>query len=75
MRDHYTMGLLYAEHATFSDPVFQLLNAKGTRLMWQMLLSRAEDDFGIDYDVLEDGPSRARSIGLRNTRSPPPGGR
>ncbi len=49
VRDHYTMGLLYAEHATFSDPVFQLLNAKGTRLMWQMLLSRAEDDFGIEY--------------------------
>ena len=60
VRDHYTMGLLYAEHATFSDPVFQLLNAKGTRLMWRMLLSRAEDDFGIEADVLEDGPSRAR---------------
>ncbi len=60
VRDHYTMGLLYAEHATFSDPVFQLLNAKGTRLMWQMLLSRAEDDFGIEVDILEDGQSRAR---------------
>ncbi len=60
VRDHYTMGLLYAEHATFSDPVFQLLNAKGTRLMWQMLLSRAEDDFGIEFNVLEDSPSRAR---------------
>jgi SnoaL-like domain len=59
VRDHYTMGLLYAEHATFSDPVFQLLNAKGTRLMWQMLLSRAEDDFGIEFNVLEDSPSRA----------------
>jgi uncharacterized lipoprotein len=62
VRDHYTMGLLYAEHATFSDPVFQLLNARGTRLMWQMLLSRAEDDFGIDVDILEDGPSRARIV-------------
>lgn len=60
VRDWYTMSLLYAEHATFSDPVFQLLNAKGTRLMWQMLLSRAQDDFGIEADVLEDGPSRAR---------------
>jgi hypothetical protein len=60
VRDDYTMGLLYAEHATFSDPVFQLLNAKGARLMWQMLISRAEDDFGIDFDVLEDGPSRAK---------------
>ena len=60
VRDSYTMGLLYAEHATFSDPVFQLLNAKGTRLMWQMLLSRAEDDFGIEFDIVEESASRAR---------------
>ncbi len=59
VRDHYTMGLLYAEHATFSDPVFPLLNAKGTRLMWQMLLSRAED-LGIEYKIVEDSPTRAR---------------
>ena len=64
VRDRYTMGLLYAEHATFSDPVFQLLNAKGTRLMWQMLLSRAEDDFGIEVDILEDGAvARACELG------------
>ena len=60
VRDYYTMGLLYAEHAIFSDPVFPLLNAKGTRLMWQMLLSRAEDDFGIEANVLEDSASRVR---------------
>ena len=60
VRDSYTMGLLYAEHATFSDPVFPLLNAKGTRLMWQMLLSRAEDDFGIEVEIIEDSASRAR---------------
>lgn len=59
VRDHYTMGLLYAEHATFSDPVFPLLNAKGARLMWQMLLSRAED-FGIEVNIIEDSPKRAR---------------
>ena len=59
VRDHYTMGLLYAEHATFSDPVFPLLNAKGTRLMWQMLLSRAED-LGIQVKILEDTATRAR---------------
>ncbi|MGH6611780.1 MAG: nuclear transport factor 2 family protein [Burkholderiaceae bacterium] len=60
VRDSYTMGLLYAEHATFSDPVFPLLNAKGTRLMWQMLLSRAEEDFAIEVDIVEDSASRAR---------------
>jgi hypothetical protein len=59
VRDWYTMGLLYAEHATFSDPVFPLLNAKGTRLMWHMLLSRAED-LGIEFNILEDTPTRAR---------------
>lgn len=60
VRDWYTMGLLYADHATFSDPVFPLINARGTRLMWQMLLSRAEEDFGIEAQVLEDGPRHAR---------------
>ena len=59
VRDHYTMGLLYAENATFSDPVFPLLNARGARMMWAMLLTRAED-LGIEVNILEDSPSRAR---------------
>ena len=58
VRDHYTMGLLYADQATFSDPVFPLLNAKGARMMWKMLLSRAED-FGIEVKVREDSPTHA----------------
>jgi hypothetical protein len=60
VRDSYTMGLLYAEHATFSDPVFPILNAKGVRLMWQMLLGRADEDFGIEVNVVEDTATRAR---------------
>ena len=59
VRDFYTMGLLYASHATFSDPVFPLLNATGTRLMWHMLLSRAED-LGVEAKIVEDGATRAR---------------
>ena len=59
VRDHYTMGLLYAESATFSDPVFPLLNARGARMMWAMLLTRAED-LGIEVTILEDSPTRAR---------------
>lgn len=59
VRDWYSISLLYAEHATFSDPVFPLLNAKGTRLMWQMLLSRAED-FEADAEILEDSAARCR---------------
>ena len=74
MRDHYTMGLLYAEHATFSDPVFQLLNARHAVDVADAAL-RAEDDFGIDFNVLEDSPSRAKVDWSRSTRSPAPGGR
>jgi hypothetical protein len=59
VRDHYTMGLLYAAHATFSDPVFPRLTAQGARLMWQMLLSEAED-LDLTVDILEDGADRAR---------------
>ena len=58
VRDHYTRGLLYAEHATFSDPVFPLLNARGARVMWKMLLTRAED-LGIEVKVIEDSPAHA----------------
>jgi SnoaL-like domain len=58
VRDHYTMGLLYAEHATFSDPVFPLLNARGARMMWNMLLTRAED-LGIEVKIIEDSPAHA----------------
>lgn len=59
VRDHYTMGRLYAEHATFSDPVFPLLNARGARVMWQMLLTRA-DDLAVEARVIEDTQTRAR---------------
>jgi len=59
VRDFYTMGLLYANHATFSDPVFPRLTAQGARLMWQMLLSEAED-LEVGVKILEDSADRAR---------------
>lgn len=59
VRDYYTMGLLYANHATFRDPVFPRLTAQGARLMWQMLLSEAED-LGIEVNIIEDTADRAR---------------
>jgi ketosteroid isomerase-like protein len=58
VRDHYTMGMLYADNATFSDPVFPLLNARGARTMWRMLLTRAED-LAIEVNIVEDSASRA----------------
>ena len=59
VKDHYTMGLLYADSATFSDPVFPLLNARGVRTMWRMLLTRAAD-FALEVTIVEDTPTRAR---------------
>jgi hypothetical protein len=59
VRDHYTMGMLYADSATFSDPVFPLLNARGARTMWRMLLTRAED-LAIEVKIVEDTATRAR---------------
>ncbi len=34
---------LYAENAVFSDPVFQNLNGKEVRAMWEMLIKRGKD--------------------------------
>ena len=41
--DYQGMGALYADDATFSDPIFKNLTADQTRAMWEMLLSRAKD--------------------------------
>jgi limonene-1,2-epoxide hydrolase len=42
-RDFKTMQQLYADTATFSDPVFQHLDAKQVRAMWEMLIWRGKD--------------------------------
>lgn len=42
-RDAAAMGSCYADHATFSDPVFTKLDADGVRAMWAMLCARASD--------------------------------
>ncbi len=42
-RDFKTMQSLYADHATFSDPVFTQLDSAGVKAMWEMLLTSAKD--------------------------------
>jgi ketosteroid isomerase-like protein len=42
-KDYKTMQTCYADDATFSDPVFENLNATEVRAMWQMLITRATD--------------------------------
>jgi ketosteroid isomerase-like protein len=42
-QDYATMQALYHQEATFSDPVFQDLNAGEVRAMWQMLIGAGRD--------------------------------
>ena len=59
--DWHTMGLLYAQHATFSDPAFPSLNADEVRAMWHMLLSRAHD-LSLNYNVVAESEGGARVV-------------
>jgi ketosteroid isomerase-like protein len=42
-KDYATMQGLYHEEATFTDPVFQQLNAREVRAMWEMLIGAGRD--------------------------------
>ena len=42
-KDYATMQACYADNATFSDPVFENLNATEVRAMWEMLITRGKD--------------------------------
>lgn len=59
--DFHTMGLIYAPHASFSDPVFPLLGTDEVRAMWKMLLSRAQD-FSLNYNVQHEDGNSARVV-------------
>jgi ketosteroid isomerase-like protein len=56
-RDYRQMQTLYHDEGTFSDPVFQNLDAKEVRAMWAMLLTSSKDlriEFGnITADSVE----------------------
>lgn len=56
--DHGKMNSLYAEDATFSDPVFSGLSGGETRAMWTMLMTRAKN-WSHRFEVLEVGKSLA----------------
>lgn len=59
--DWHTMGMTYAQHATFSDPVFPLLGTEEVRAMWQMLLSRSQD-FSLNYSIAAENDDGARVV-------------
>jgi ketosteroid isomerase-like protein len=53
-RDAATMIACYAPDATFSDPVFQALDAAGVAAMWQMLCARGKDLQVVASDIEAD---------------------
>jgi len=53
-RDATTMAASYADDATFSDPAFPGLDARGVRGMWTMLTQRAGDDFRVEFRDVTD---------------------
>jgi ketosteroid isomerase-like protein len=42
-KDYRTMQELYHPEATFSDPVFDSLDSKGVKAMWEMLVKAGKD--------------------------------
>lgn len=58
-RDAKAMGALYAEDASFEDPVFGKLDAAKVRFMWRLLLGRATD-LAVSYEVQEATDTTAR---------------
>jgi len=59
--DWHTMGMTYAQHATFSDPVFPLLGVDEVRAMWHMLLAGAQD-FSLSYNIVAENEDGARVV-------------
>jgi ketosteroid isomerase-like protein len=53
-QDATTMGGLYSNQATFSDPIFPNLNAQETQIMWAMLCQSAKN-FSLSYEIREIG--------------------
>lgn len=41
--DHATMGAIYSDRATFTDPVFGTLDADRARAMWRMFCTSGND--------------------------------
>ena len=58
--DGKSMGDLYADSSTFSDPVFPLLRAREVRAMWAMLTERAKD-LSLTFSIEEESSTEART--------------
>lgn len=59
-RDFAVMGALYDDTATFTDPAFGALDARRTRAMWAMLLSRSKD-LSVTHEIQASDDERVRT--------------
>ena len=50
--DWQSMNSCYADDCSFSDPIFQNLNAKEAKAMWKMLCTTAKD-FSLTFEIGE----------------------
>lgn len=57
-KDGAAMGHLYANNASFSDPVFPRLSGDEIGRMWRMLCERGAD-LEIEYEIVETTPKSA----------------
>lgn len=60
-KDYKAMQDCYADKATFSDPVFQNLNAEQVRAMWEMLCLRGKD-LEIDFKEVRANESDGSAV-------------
>lgn len=59
-KDAETMAACYADDVRFHDPAFGDLRGEQARNMWRMLVTRASDDFCLDFKVLDANDVAAR---------------
>jgi len=58
--DYKGMQACYADNATFNDAVFENLNAKQVRAMWEMLITNAKD-FKIEFNNVSADENSAKA--------------
>jgi ketosteroid isomerase-like protein len=68
-KDYKTMQACYSDEATFSDPVFPLLNADQARAMWEMFCKTGRD-LQIEFEGIQaDGSTGSANWTARYTFS------
>lgn len=71
-KDYAAMQACYADDATFSDPVFDRLNADQLRAMWEMFC-KSEAAADIEYHSVSADAQAGSAVWVATYRFPPTG--